>query len=206
MATPLALVTTAAIALLAGAPKVPLDPLADAVNVTDTPLTGLPPESTTVAFKAVRKAALIVALCGVPAVAVTLAGGPARFVREKAAAVATPPTAALTVYAPTVELAVNAGALATPLELVVAVAVAPVPGAANVPLAPLAGAVNVTITPLNKFPPESFTVTCKFVVKTELMATLCGVPAVAATEAGAPAKLVKLKLAGPIVPAVAVTV
>jgi hypothetical protein len=41
---------------------------------------------------------------------------------------------------------VNAGEVATPLELVVAVAVFVAP--ANVPLAPVAGAANVTAAPL----------------------------------------------------------
>jgi hypothetical protein len=53
---------------------------------------------------------------------------------------------------------VKIGEMATPLELVVTVAEAPVPGAANVPLAPLEGAVKVTETPLARLPPLSFTV------------------------------------------------
>jgi hypothetical protein len=81
-------------------------------------------------------------------------------------------------------LAVNTGAVATPLLLVVAVAVAPVP--ANVPLAPLAGAVNVTVTPLKGLLPASFTVACSAVVNAVLTVALCGVPAVAVTLAGAP--------------------
>jgi uncharacterized protein YlzI (FlbEa/FlbD family) len=47
------------------------------------------------AFKA-AKAVLIATLCGVPEVAVTLAGGPAVLVRENAPGVATPATVALT--------------------------------------------------------------------------------------------------------------
>ena len=45
----------------------------------------------------VRKIALIVVLCGVPAVAVMLAGGEATLVRLKAAGVITPTTLAVTV-------------------------------------------------------------------------------------------------------------
>jgi hypothetical protein len=58
----------------------------------------------------------------------------------------TPETVAITVYDPAVVFAVNAGEVATPLELVVAVAVFVAP--ANVPLAPVAGAANVTAAPL----------------------------------------------------------
>jgi len=44
----------------------------------------------------VANAVLIVALCGVPVVAVMLVAGPAKFVREKLAGVATPATVAVT--------------------------------------------------------------------------------------------------------------
>jgi hypothetical protein len=66
------------------------------VNVTVTPLTGLLPASVTVACSAVANAVLTVVLCGVPAVAVMLAGT-AVLVRLKLAAVATPATLAVTV-------------------------------------------------------------------------------------------------------------
>jgi len=87
-----------------------------------------------------------VALCPPPLVAVIDAGAPAVFVRLKLAAAATPETVAITVYDPAVVFAVNAGEAATPLELVVAVAVFVAP--VNVPLAPVAGAANVTTAPL----------------------------------------------------------
>ena len=55
--------------------KVPVAPLAGAVNVTLTPATGWPPESVTFAARLVAKGVLTVALCGVPATAATAAGG-----------------------------------------------------------------------------------------------------------------------------------
>jgi hypothetical protein len=72
-------------------------------------------------------------------------------------------------------LAVNAGAVATPLAAVVAVAGLP---PAKVPLAPLAGGVNVTRTPATGLP-DSATVAWRFVGKTVFTVVLCGVPAVA---------------------------
>ena len=77
--------------------KAALAPDVGAVNVTVTPLTGLLLASFTVACNAVVNAVLTVALCGVPAVAVTLAGLPARFVKLKLAEVPTPLTDAVTV-------------------------------------------------------------------------------------------------------------
>jgi hypothetical protein len=61
--------------------KLPLAPLPGAVNVTVTPLTALPPESFTVACKAVAKVVPSVALWGVPEVAVMLVAAPAVLVR-----------------------------------------------------------------------------------------------------------------------------
>jgi hypothetical protein len=68
--------------------KVPLAPLPGAVKVTLTPETRLPPLSLTVACKAVANAVLMVALCGVPAVAVMEAAGPGVLVSAKFAEVA----------------------------------------------------------------------------------------------------------------------
>ena len=78
MAIPLALVTTDTVADPA---NVALAPLAGAVNVTVTPLTGLLNPSCTVACKAAGNAVLTAVLCGVPPLALTLAGAPAVFVR-----------------------------------------------------------------------------------------------------------------------------
>jgi hypothetical protein len=101
-------------------------------------------------------------------------------------------------------LAVKVGAVATPLALVTAVAVA---DPLNVAVAPLAAAVNVTVTPLIRLPPLSFTVACSAVANAVLMAVLCGVPVVVAMLAAGPTLLVKLKLAGVATPeTVAVTV
>src|SRR5580765_1598830 len=76
-----------------------------------------------------------------------------------------------------VPLAVSIGAVATPLLLVTAVAVAdPLKRA----LAPLVGAVKVTVTPAIGLLLASRTVACRAVAKVLLTAALCGVPAVAA--------------------------
>jgi hypothetical protein len=98
---------------------------------------------------------------------------------------------------------VNAGAVATPLLLVVAVTLATPP--VNLPLAPLAGAVNVTTTPLNGLLLASFTVVCSAVRNAVLTVALCGVPAVAVMLAAVPAVLVRLKPAGLAPDALAVT-
>src|SRR5258708_624093 len=63
------------IAVLTPPANVPLAPLAGAVKVTVTPLIGLPVASFTVACSCVANAVLMVALWGVPAVAVMLGVG-----------------------------------------------------------------------------------------------------------------------------------
>jgi hypothetical protein len=73
-----------------------------------------------------------------------------------------------------VVLAVNTGAVATPLEFVVAVFTPP----AKVPLAPDAGAENVTVTPLVGVP-FVVTVAASCVVNAAPTAALCGVPTLA---------------------------
>jgi hypothetical protein len=65
-------------------------------------------------------------------------------------------------------LAVSEGAVATPLELVTAVAVA---DPLNVALAPLDGAVNVTVTPITG-PLPFVTVACSGVPKFVLIVAL----------------------------------
>ena len=77
--------------------NVPPAPLPGAAKVTITPFTGLLPASFTVTWNCVVNAVLTVALCGVPAVAVMLAAGPVRLVKEKLAVEATPETEAVTV-------------------------------------------------------------------------------------------------------------
>ena len=93
MATPLAFVST----VFTPPANVPLAPVPGAVNVTVTPETGLPPETFTVATSGAAKAVLTVVLCGVPLVAVMLAGALAVLVREKLAVPGTPVTDAVTV-------------------------------------------------------------------------------------------------------------
>ena len=95
VATPLTLVT--ATFTFSPPMNVPLALLTGAVNVTVTPLTALPPASFTIACSGVAKAMLTVVLCGVPPVAVIVAGAVAVFVSEKLAGVATPATLAVTV-------------------------------------------------------------------------------------------------------------
>src|SRR6267143_1330194 len=84
------------------------------------------------------------------------------------------PRLARTLYGPpAVPLAVNAGAVATPLAFVVAVAVVTLPG--NAPLAPLDGAVKVTVTPVIGLP-DSVTVAWSRAPKAVLIGVLCSVP------------------------------
>ena len=67
VAMPLPLVVTVTVVLVFA--KVPLAPLAGAMKMTETPLTGLP-DSVTVAARLVAKGLLTVVLWGVPALAV----------------------------------------------------------------------------------------------------------------------------------------
>lgn len=78
-------------------PKDALAPVAGAVKVTVTPLSRLFPASLTVTWSAEANGVLTVALCGVPAVAIMLAGGPGRLVMLKLAGVPTPAAVAVTV-------------------------------------------------------------------------------------------------------------
>ena len=79
-------------------------------------------------------------------------------------------------------LAVIVGAVATPLPLVVAVAVVKPP--VKVPLAPLAGAVNVTVRPLSRLLLASLTVAPRGVPKLVFTVALCEAPLVAVMLAG----------------------
>src|SRR5579872_7243239 len=87
-------------------------------------------------------------------------------------------------------LAVNAGAVATPLAFVVMVA-----EPLKEPDAPVPGAANVTATPLSRLLLASFTTACKAVLNAVLTVALCGVPTAAVMLAGVPVVFVKLKLA-----------
>ena len=78
-ARPLPLVV--AVVVMVPFANVPLAPLAGAVKVTTTPLSGFPPLSLTSACKFVANAAVTVALWFDPALAVTEAGGPDKLVR-----------------------------------------------------------------------------------------------------------------------------
>jgi len=64
----------------------------------------------------------------------------------------------------------------------------------NVPEAPLLGAVNVTVTPLTAFPFESSTVANRGLANARPTVAVCGVPLVAAIEAGLPEVCVTVKL------------
>ena len=85
------------VAVFAPPAKLPLAPLLGGVNVTVTPLTGFPLASVTVATSGAPKAVSSFVLCGVPLVAVILAGGPGVFVNEKLAVPVIPTTLAVTV-------------------------------------------------------------------------------------------------------------
>src|SRR5258708_4733496 len=85
-ATPCALVT----AVFIPPANVPLAPLAGAVKATVTPLIGLPAASFTVACSCVANAVLMVALWGVPAVAVMLGPVPVPPLADLNAAKAAP--------------------------------------------------------------------------------------------------------------------
>lgn len=76
--------------------KLPLAPNAGAVKVTVALDTGLLPESSTWTCRPVRYVVKMVALCGVPAVAVIVAGAPERLATEKLAGLAAPAVLALT--------------------------------------------------------------------------------------------------------------
>src|SRR5258708_5665047 len=180
VATPCALVT----AVFTPPANVPLAPLVGAVNVTVTPFTGLLDASLTVACSCVANAVLMVALWGVPAVAVMLDGVPAALATAKFAGEATPQTAAEPVEGPaTRPRSATNHEDAKPCALVTAVLTPP----ANVALAPLVGAVKVTVTPLTGPLKESFTVACSCVANAVLTVALCGVPAVALMFDGLPA-------------------
>jgi hypothetical protein len=92
VATPAAFVT----AVLTPPAKLPEAPLAGAVNVTVTPLTGLPPASVTLAASGLAKVVLMVEVCGVPLVATIDEDVPAVLVSAKLALPPTPGTVATT--------------------------------------------------------------------------------------------------------------
>ncbi len=94
VAIPLALVAAVAVS---DPLKAALAPVAGAVNVTVTPLTGLLFTSFTVACSAVENTVVMPALCGVPAVAEMVDGDPAVLVSAKLAGVENPGAAAVTV-------------------------------------------------------------------------------------------------------------
>src|SRR5258707_1232368 len=179
VATPCALVT----AVLTPPANVPLAPLVGAVKVTVTPFTGLLDASLTVACSCVANAVLMVALWGVPAVALILAGALAKLVNANFffLIIRGPPRSTFFPY-PTLFRSVKIAAVATPCALVTAVLTPP----ANVPLAPLVGAVKVTVTPLTGLLKESFTVACSCVANAVLTVALCRGPAVALMFDGLP--------------------
>ena len=115
-------------------------------------------------------------------------------VRLNAAVTASPETLALTAKLPLMLFAVSAGAVACPLELVTAVAVAEDP---NKAAAPVEGAVNVTVTPLTGLPAESVTVPCRAVENAAPTIALWGVPADAEIFAAGPGVFVRLNTAVP---------
>jgi hypothetical protein len=96
VARPLASVTSVSVAVEFDA-NVPLAPDAGAVNVTDTPLTGSEPASTTNATSGNANAVLNTAYCGLPLDTESVVAAPAVFVRLKLAGCDTPESVAVTV-------------------------------------------------------------------------------------------------------------
>jgi hypothetical protein len=178
IATPLAFV----VAVFTPPANVPLAPLAGAVKVTSIPGMPLLLASFTVACNVLAYAVLIVAFCGVPVVAVMLAGTTMLLVRVKLAHVARAGVNAATVYVPWVPFDVNTGAVAMPLPLVVTVTVFAPP--ANKPVAPTRGAVNTTVAPPTGLLFLSRKMTCRLVANAVLRFAVCGVPALVAIDVG----------------------
>jgi hypothetical protein len=114
------------------APPDPVTALGWTVNVTVTPLTTLPNESVMWTSTGVRKTAFGPVVRDLPATMLNLAGGPATLVRSMSAGLFIPLTWTVTTKLPARVLAVNAGAVATPLPSLTTVTVFPPP---NVPLA-----------------------------------------------------------------------
>src|SRR5947207_1597638 len=188
VATPLPLV----VAVFTPPAKLPLAPVPGAVNVTVTLAKIGRASCRARATSGAANAVLIVALCGVPLVAVMLAAAPAVFVSEKSAGVATPATLAVTVYGPPATLlAVKVADVATPLPLVVAVFTPP----AKLPLAPLPGAVNVTVTLATGLPPASFTLATSGAANALSLSLHDALPIFAVMLAAAPAVFVSEKSA-----------
>jgi hypothetical protein len=79
-----------------GVVNVPLGPFPGAVNVTDTPLSGFPPESLTTVTSWLANRVLIGALCTDPLATVTENGTGAVLVSENVAGAATPCAVAVT--------------------------------------------------------------------------------------------------------------
>ena len=161
-----------------------LAPEPGAAKLTVTPLSRFPLASFTVACRVVPNGVETTADCGVPPVAVRVAGGPVVLVRENV--VETPCAPAVMEYDPGNALAV-AVTLAMPWELVTAVP------AERVALAPVAGAVNVMLTPLCGVPVLSLKSTWSAAAKGVATVVLCGVPPVAAILGGGMAELVSEK-------------
>ena len=110
---------------------------------------------------------------------------------------ASPATAPCTVNVPAVPLAVIV-VEATPDAFVGTTVVRTLPG--KLPDAPVGGDVNVTFTPGTLLPHASLTVTSSVCGKSVPVSVVCGVPA-ATRVAGAPGRLVSVKLAGVATPA-----
>jgi hypothetical protein len=179
-------------------PKLALAPDAGAVNVTLTPDSGLPPESFTNTTSGFANGELMAAVCPPPLNAAMLAAAPAVFVSENV--VERAPVVAVTLYDPTLPLAVNAGDTACPSAPVTTVAAPP-----NDPLGPDAGALNVTLAPETGLPPASFTIATNGNANAVLICADCGLPLTTAMVAADPTLFVSEKIAPVAAPALAVT-
>jgi len=124
-------------------------PVPGALNVTVTFATGLPPASFTWLPAVAANAVLIVALCGVPLVAVMLRRRSAVFVSKKFAGVVTPATLAVTVYGPPQRVGRERRHVLHHCRCRRRVR-----SSANCRLAPVPGALNVTVTFATGLPPH----------------------------------------------------
>jgi hypothetical protein len=99
-----------------------------------------------------------------------------------------PVEAPVTVYDPETVLAVNAGAVASPLESVVIVELV-----ANVPVAPVEGVVKTTLTPGTALPKLSLAKTCKLFANAAPTVADWLLPFTIAIVLAAPGEFVRLK-------------
>src|SRR5215831_145603 len=162
-------------------------PLPGSVNVTLALATLFPFASKTLAISGMEKGLPVGTDWPPPEYTAMPAGGSGRFVRLKLALKV--PLIAVITNDPTVELAVNVGAVAMPDASVVTVA-----EAAKVPLAPAAGAVKVTLWPAIALLDASVRRRERALANAAPAMALCPLPLTIVKFASEPLRLVRLKL------------